>query len=90
VQLDPPVNLSPSHRIFLIGALYTVLVQHVVAKRPLHPTAGPEGPSPDLAYWLSRPAAERIEALRLQYLAMKPDADFRLQRVCRIAQLKRS
>ena len=63
MQLDPPVNLSPSHRIFLIGALYTVLVQHVVAKRPLHPTAGPEGPSPDLAYWLSRPAAERIEDL---------------------------
>ena len=67
-------------------------MQHVVAKRALHPPASQSEPSPDLAYWLSRPVAERIEALealRLQYLAMKPDADFRLQRVCRIAQLQR-
>ncbi len=45
----------------------------------------------DLAYWRSRPAAERlgaVEQLRLQHegLAENPDAQPRLQRVCRVAQ----
>ncbi|MFN7571669.1 MAG: hypothetical protein ACK5TK_09485 [Betaproteobacteria bacterium] len=46
----------------------------------------------DSAYWLSRPAAERIaavEALREQAMANLPDAQRRLQRVCRVTQLKR-
>ena len=45
----------------------------------------------DLAFWLSRPMAERlaaVEALRLQRdaPAESPDAEPRLQRVCRVAQ----
>jgi hypothetical protein len=44
----------------------------------------------DLAYWLARPMAERIaavEALRTQAeQAPAPDAEPRLQRVCRVAQ----
>ncbi|WP_158218205.1 hypothetical protein [Roseateles puraquae] len=45
----------------------------------------------DLAFWRSRPAAERVaavETLRLQYegLAEHPDAQPRLQRVCRVTQ----
>jgi hypothetical protein len=45
----------------------------------------------DLTYWRSRPAAERVaavELLRLQHegLAEHPDAQPRLQRVCRVAQ----
>lgn len=45
----------------------------------------------DLAYWLARPAAERlaaVEQLRLQHegLSEQPDAQPRLQRVCRVTQ----
>ncbi|MBE7418797.1 MAG: hypothetical protein HS128_13845 [Ideonella sp.] len=45
----------------------------------------------DLAYWLSRPMAERIaavEALRAQHHATDgaADAEPRLQRVCRVAR----
>ncbi|MDG0832370.1 hypothetical protein [Roseateles saccharophilus] len=45
----------------------------------------------DLAYWRSRPAAERlaaVEQLRLQHegLSEHPDAQPRLQRVCRVTQ----
>ncbi|MBK6713714.1 MAG: hypothetical protein IPG57_01055 [Burkholderiales bacterium] len=49
----------------------------------------------DLAYWLSRPIAERIAAvewLRQQVEAMLPeaaDAEQRLQRVCRVARRTR-
>jgi hypothetical protein len=46
----------------------------------------------DLAYWLSRPVEERIaalEKLRSDVLAGRPDAEQRLQRVCRVTQLKR-
>jgi hypothetical protein len=48
----------------------------------------------DLAYWLSRPMAERIgavEVLRQQALGSKEglDAEQRLQRVCRVAQRQR-
>jgi hypothetical protein len=47
----------------------------------------------DLAYWLSRPMAERIaavEVLRLQAFAHTPnDAEQRLQRVCRVTQRQR-
>ncbi|XHS79983.1 hypothetical protein ACFJGW_08370 [Burkholderiaceae bacterium UC74_6] len=45
----------------------------------------------DLAFWRARPAAERlaaVEMLRLQHegIAEQPDAQPRLQRVCRVAQ----
>lgn len=48
----------------------------------------------DLAYWLSRPMAERIaavEVLRQQAFGGKAphDAEQRLQRVCRITQRQR-
>jgi hypothetical protein len=47
--------------------------------------------SEDLAFWLSRPMAERIaavEALRQSNRSPDeaPDAEPRLQRVCRVAQ----
>ncbi|HRD97642.1 MAG TPA: hypothetical protein PLA97_14720 [Rubrivivax sp.] len=48
-------------------------------------------PGADLAYWLSRPMAERVaavEALRQQAMGAKATehAEPRLQRVCRITQ----
>lgn len=48
----------------------------------------------DLAYWLSRPVAERlaaVEVLRLQAFAglSTNHAEQRLQRVCRVAQRQR-
>ena len=46
----------------------------------------------DLAYWLSRPMAERIaavEALRKPVLEALPLAQQRLQRVYRVTTLKR-
>jgi hypothetical protein len=46
----------------------------------------------DRAYWLSRPVEERIaalEKLRSDVLAGRPEAEQRLQRVCRVTQLKR-
>ena len=47
----------------------------------------------DLAYWLSQPMAERmaaVEALRSQapMAGDLPDAEPRLQRVCRVTQRK--
>ncbi|MCA3217270.1 MAG: hypothetical protein ING59_01670 [Burkholderiales bacterium] len=46
----------------------------------------------DLGYWLSRPVEERIaavEKLRSDAMAGRPDAEQRLQRVCRVTQLER-
>lgn len=46
----------------------------------------------DLAYWLSRPVSERIEALEMlrnQMMATLPDAQQRLQRVCRVVKRER-
>lgn len=48
----------------------------------------------DLAYWLSRPVAERlaaVELLRQQALGTPPDHDAEpgLQRVCRVARRAR-
>jgi hypothetical protein len=57
----------------------------------IHRTTLRAAPS-DLAYWLSRPVEERIaavEKLRSDALAGRPDAEQRLQRVCRVTQLKR-
>ncbi|MEW6707943.1 MAG: hypothetical protein AB1430_24115 [Pseudomonadota bacterium] len=50
-------------------------------------------PSQDLRYWLSKTPAERLAALeflRQQHMADLPDAEQRLQRVCRVAQRRRS
>ena len=48
-------------------------------------------PAADLAYWLSRPMAERVAAVEILRQQMfnptdAPDAEPRLQRVCRITQ----
>ncbi|MED5621649.1 hypothetical protein [Ideonella sp. BN130291] len=46
-------------------------------------------PSQDRQYWLSRSPEERLaalEVLRERRLAHLPDAEQRLQRVCRVAQ----
>jgi hypothetical protein len=43
----------------------------------------------DYEYWLSRPVAERldaIEALRRQYLEFTKNVEPRLQRVCRVVK----
>ena len=48
--------------------------------------------SADLAYWLSRPVTERIaavELLRQAHISTLPDAEQRLQRVCRVIQRPR-
>jgi hypothetical protein len=45
----------------------------------------------DLAYWLAQPVQARLDALdalRRQHVQGTPDADLRLQRVCRLVQLK--
>ncbi|MDZ7652893.1 MAG: hypothetical protein U5L03_10245 [Burkholderiaceae bacterium] len=50
------------------------------------------GAPSDLAYWRSRPVEERIaalESLRRKALAARPDAEQRLQRVCRVTQRER-
>ena len=47
---------------------------------------------PALRYWLSRPVAERVaavETLRQHYIAQHFDVEPRLQRVCRVTQLRR-
>ena len=49
--------------------------------------------SGDLEYWLAQPVQARIDALedlRRYYCQGQPHVDTRLQRVCRITQLKRS
>lgn len=46
----------------------------------------------DLDFWLAQPVQSRIdavEALRDQNAQGKPDAHSRLQRVCRVTELKR-
>ncbi len=63
-------------------------MQRTVVKTGLHTSQQ----AADLAYWLAQPVQARIdalEALRSQYIQGKSDADTRLQRVCRVAQLKR-
>lgn len=64
-------------------------MQRMVVKTALHSSQQ----AADLTYWLAQPVQARIdalEALRIQYIQGRPDADTRLQRVCRITQLKRS
>jgi hypothetical protein len=61
----------------------------VVRKTTLHAA---NDDARDLAYWLSRPMAERIaavEALRLPVVEALPLAQQRLQRVYRVTTLKR-
>lgn len=46
----------------------------------------------DVAYWLSRPVAERfaaVEALRAPVMEALPHAEQRLQRIYRVTTLKR-
>ncbi|MBC7993832.1 MAG: hypothetical protein H7Z15_11375 [Rhizobacter sp.] len=42
----------------------------------------------NLAYWLARPMAERIAAVEALRMQAFPDAEPRLQRVCRVVQRK--
>ena len=63
-------------------------MQRTVIRTQLHAAQEPA----DLAYWLAQPVQARIdavEALRLQHSQGQPHVDIRLQRVCRITQLKR-
>jgi len=61
------------------------VIERVVRITDLHDDSGP---ARDLAYWLSRPPAERIaevERLRREYYGIPADGDFpRLQRVARV------
>jgi hypothetical protein len=65
-------------------------MNHAVTRARLH--QGAAGPSDDLAYWLNQSVQARldgVEVLRQDSLRMLPDAEQRLQRVCRITRLKR-
>ena len=60
----------------------------VVRKTTLHEANDDER---DMAYWLSRPMAERIgqvELLRKQALDALPEAERHIQKVCRVTTLK--
>jgi len=62
-------------------------MQRTITRTTLHTPQA----SADVAYWMAQPVQARIdalEALRQQHLAGQPHADIRLQRVCRITQLK--
>lgn len=62
-------------------------MQRTVKRTLLHATQEPA----DLAWWLAQPVQARIdvlEALRLQHNSGLTSIDFRIQRVCRISQLK--
>jgi hypothetical protein len=68
-------------------------MQRTVTRSHLHDAAGQQ--AADLAYWLAQPVQARIdavEALREQYHSQDTQgqayADTRLQRVCRVTQLK--
>jgi hypothetical protein len=62
-------------------------MQRVVQKITLH--SAPDRVSGDLQYWLSQPVAARLAAVELLRQQMGgQDAERRLQRVCRITQLK--
>ncbi len=66
-----------------------MVIAHVIRKTTLHEA---DDDARDLAYWLSRPMAERIaavEALRQPVLEALPLAEQRLQRVYRVTTLKR-
>jgi hypothetical protein len=59
-------------------------MQRTITKLARH-----EQPARDLAYWLSRPVAERIAAVELLWRDAhvpldNPDAEPRLQRICRV------
>ena len=62
-------------------------MQRVVQKTSLHQVEGRV--SRDLQFWLSQPVAARLAAVELLRQQMwGPDAERRLQRVCRVTQLK--
>ena len=62
-------------------------MQRVVQKTSLRPVDGRV--AGDLQFWLSPPVAARLAAVELLRQQMwGPDAERRLQRVCRVTQLK--
>jgi hypothetical protein len=64
-------------------------MDRVVNRSQLH--AAKQQGEADLNYWLTQPVQSRIdalEALRRHGVQGQPNADIRLQRVCRITQLK--
>jgi hypothetical protein len=70
-------------------------MQRSITRSHLHDSAGQQ--ASDLAYWLAQPVQARIDAvevLRAQYHSQDTQgqsyADTRLQRVCRVTQLKPS
>lgn len=63
-------------------------MQRAVLRKTLHPSSDGK-PSGDLQYWLSQPVQARIAAVEeLRRQMPQYDAESRLQRVCRIIQLK--
>ena len=66
------------------------MLRTITAVRPLHL---PEGQiDPDILYWRSKTIQERLTALDLlreDYIQGLPDAEQRLQRVCRVTQRQR-
>ena len=62
-------------------------MQRVVTKASLHAVVGE--PSRDLRYWLAQPVQARLAAVEVLRQQMAgPDAERRLQRVCRVVALK--
>ena len=65
-------------------------MNRTVTRAKLHQDAA--GRSDDLAYWLKQTVQARlaaVEVLRQDYLRTLPDAEQRLQRVCRVTRLER-
>ena len=64
-----------------------MVIQRVVQKKSLHPAGGKV--SGDLQFWLSQPVAARLAAVELlRQQVWGPDAERRIQKVCRVTHLK--
>ena len=64
-----------------------MVMQRVVQKISLHPANSKV--TGDLQFWLSQPVAARLAAVELLRQQMwGPDAERRIQRVCRVTELK--
>ena len=66
-----------------------MVMQRVVQKTSLHPAGGEA--LGDLQFWLSQPLAARLAAVELLRQEMwGPEAERKIQRVCRVTELKPS
>jgi hypothetical protein len=67
------------------------MLRKITAILPLHLQEGQV--DPDILYWRTKTVQERLTALELlrqDYIQGLPDAESRLQRVCRVTQRQRS